>query len=233
MISGDNKESFGDKKFEQGEPGKVTVDDNKQVVEAKEPLKDLNDQTTSDTLGMGDYRDTTPLVDDVKSDHDTETEEKFNKENVNIHKPDDSDAIISDVSKPDPMSQLQDEKEIASADDVDKQPNVKIDPATLASEETATSEEKTDDQEKTYDQDLFDFPIEKLNPEVALNKTKLHRYLKRKELPYQILNQREEEKDPQTLEATLSEYTALDVLDENNKFICKTCVESKLLLTYG
>lgn len=93
------------------------------------------------------------------------------------------------------------------------------------------SQEKTDYQKLIDVDDAENLPYkEKADPNVALYKAKLHQYLKSKDLIHQLPAENEEKNDPQSLEAILTEYTALDVLDEENKFICNTCTENRKLI---
>ena len=77
-------------------------------------------------------------------------------------------------------------------------------------------------------------PIHTKQPDqdIALNKVKFNKYLESKGLPFQTPY---EEPDKLTgIEQALHHYTALDVLDENNKFICQNCTlnRKELLCLY-
>lgn len=191
----------------------------------------------------------------VESEHDSAgSKDKPDKEdslNVEVHYPDDVDHVGDKQSAPkengeaavdehednrpavtvDP-TQLEGEEhdnQITGVDEVNRQPDVDADPETVPAEEKPS--EEVPSQKKIDDQDV-NLPSEdhqKPEPAVALSKAKLHKYLESKGLQYQMLppESEEEKKDPQTLEAILNEYTALDVLDEENKFICQTCTDNR------
>ena len=120
------------------------------------------------------------------------------------------------------------DNQVTNVDDVNSQPDVDVNPETVPAEERRSEEVPL---QKKNDQDVIDVNLssEKPDPDVALNKAKLHEYLESKGLLYQMPAESEKEKDPQTLEAILTEYTTLDILDEDNKFICKTCTENREL----
>jgi len=255
------KPSVSFKELSQGESDEEAADDvvhSKQSIdqgEPKEPSEDLSDQT-HDLPGLSDDKDTVPLIGDVtvESDHDTKSGTKFDKDNtldISIHQPDgvddeDNASKVSNVSEPeaavDPTSQLKGEdhdEQVTIVDDINNQPNVNIDPETLPSEERITSQEKPDNHSVDVDlssdtENLSPLSFKQTpDPNVALDKAKLHKYLESKDLLFQLTDQSGEEKDPQSLDSILSEYTGLDVLDEDNKFICKTCSENcKFFATY-
>ena len=133
-----------------------------------------------------------------------------------------------------PTSQLEGEEhdnQITGVDEVNKQPDVDVNSETVPAEEKPS--EDVHSQEKINNQDVIDVNLsnddhQKPQPDVALSKAKLHKYLENKGLQFQMLPpESEEEKDPQTLEAILNEYTALDILDKDNRFICKTCTDNR------
>ena len=106
-----------------------------------------------------------------------------------------------------------------------------MDPETLPPEKGLPSQEKSSDQDVDHSTNAENLPCtEEVDPEVALKKAKLHQYLETKGLLYQMPGESKKESDPQSLEAILTEYTALDILDENNKFICNTCAKSRKLM---
>lgn len=113
-------------------------------------------------------------------------------------------------------------------------PGVNDDPETQPSDEGLPSQKETNHQDVTDVNVMTDTENltskEKPNPDVALHKAELHKYLESKGLLHQIPAKCEEEKDPQSLETILSEYTALDILDEDNKFICTTCTKNRMFM---
>ena len=163
--------------------------------------------------------------------------------NVDIFQPRDVENEHEDGNKSDaavdPVSQWQGEEheyeqENNNADVKNTQPDVNDDSETLPSEEGTSSKGKADQQDLSYINHLNDaenLPLEdKPNPDVALKKAELLKFLKSKDLLCQAPVKCKEGKDPQSLEGVLTEYTALDILDENNKFICKTCSKNGRLM---
>ena len=64
-----------------------------------------------------------------------------------------------------------------------------------------------------------DLNNETVTTSIAENSLELCKYLKKRNFHYQHINNI----DPCTVERCFKCYTMLDVLDENNKFICDTC----------
>ena len=60
----------------------------------------------------------------------------------------------------------------------------------------------------------------------AEDQSELRSYLKDNDFHYQYLD-KDYSADPLTIEQCLTNFTALDILDENNKFICDKCVSTK------
>ena len=117
---------------------------------------------------------------------------------------------------------------LSSGDHEELKPDVDASPETVSAEEKPFEEVPLQEKINNLDVNLSSSDNQKPKPDVALRKVELHKYLESKGLQYQMLPpESEEDKDPQTLEAILNEYTALDVLDEDNKFICKTCTDNR------
>jgi len=66
---------------------------------------------------------------------------------------------------------------------------------------------------------------EQLDQNIPLSKAKLNEYLASKGFYYQVSC--EEAKCPTGIEKALQDYTALDILDEDNKFICQNCTQKR------
>ena len=134
-----------------------------------------------------------------------------------------------------PSKEVPAEKRPSEEVPAEKRPSEEVPAEKRPSEEVLAEKKPSKEvptQEKIINQDMIDVNLssddhQRPNPDVALSKAKLHEYLESKGLQYQMLPAESgEEKDPQSLEAILNEYTALDILDEDNKFICKTCTEN-------
>ena len=230
--------SFDGKEFPQGEQPDEKADDD--IIHEKHVVS--QDQTHD---VPPDDQDAVPST---IADHDSKLEDESEKEdssNINVCRSNDidneQDAFQDGKSDTavDPVSQLQNEQEQenSNVDNTNTQPDMKDDPETLPSEEEVTFQEKTDQHDLSdvnLLNDVENFSLEdKPNPDVALNKAELLKFLESKNLLYQTPAKCEEERDPQSLEAVLTEYTALDILDENNKFICKTCSKNCMLNVTG
>ena len=87
------------------------------------------------------------------------------------------------------------------------------DPAKLS----APPETKQEDQGAQYDENIE-------NQNIVNYKNHFQKYLIKKGLNHQPMGGHKETND---LQRCLSSYTDLDVLDEDNKFICKTCTAKK------
>ena len=209
----------------------------------KESLEDSHDKTEKlledFTHDPSDDRDTKPnLIDDI--DHESNIEDTSKVDCLSNEVDDNHDASELDtaVEAVDPTSKLQGEeyeKQETNVDGANNRTDINNDPKTQSFDKQIPSQEKsTDDQDfigvnPSTDAENFP-PKEKPNPNVALTKAELHKYLESKDLLYQISAEHEKEKDPQSLEAVLTEYTALDVLDEDNKFICTTCNKNRMFI---
>ena len=192
--------------------------------ETKESLEDSHDNTKKPsedfTHNPSADKDTKPLI---NIDHESNKEDTLKVDCPSNEVDDNHDASKLDATV-DPTSKLQGgvyEKQDTDVDDANNQTDINNDPKT----HSPSQEKGTDDQ------DSIDVNPS-TNPNVALKKVELHKYLEKKNLLYQISTECEEEKDPQNLEAVLTEYTALDVLDEDNKFICTTCNKNRTFICY-
>ena len=94
------------------------------------------------------------------------------------------------------------------------------DPANLS----APPETKQEDQGAQYDEIIENQNIENYKFRVTNYKNHFQEYLLKKGLNYQPMGGHNETND---LQRCLSSYTDLDVLDQDNKFICKACTEKK------
>ena len=204
--------------------------------EIKEQLEDSHNKTEKpleDSHDLSDDQNTKPLID---IDHESNIEDTLIKVDCLSNEVDDNhDASELDttVEAVDPISKLQGEeceKQVTDVEGANNQTDVNNDPKTQSIDKQIPSQEKGSDDQGT---DAENFPPkENSDPNVALKKAELHKYLESKDLLYQISAEHEEKKDPQSLEAVLTEYTALDVLDEDNKFICTTCTKNRTFICY-
>ena len=239
MINGHDEPHVKETSFDGKEGAQGDEKDTDDIVQEKQAVS--QDQTPD-----------MPPDDQVASgaDRNSKSEDESDKEdtsNVDIYQPHDVENEHnafedgkSDTAM-DPVSQLQgeeQEQDNKNADDINVQPDANDDPDTQPSEGGASSQGKADQQELSDINHLSDaenLPLEdKPHPDVALKKVELLKFLESKDLLYQTPVKFEEEKDPQSLEAVLTEYTALDILDEDNKFICKTCSKNgmSIVCTY-
>ena len=226
-------------------------DHDKRQDEVKESLEGLLGQT-HDTINN---EDSNPLiVNPAESEHDSNSDNKPGKDDASSNKillayevDDNHDASKEDdksgghvpeaeaeatESLDPPTTHLKEEEhddQVTNVDGVNNSLDADIEimpPEELPSEKVPL-EEKVNDKKDLTDVNLSTDDHQKPNPDVALNKHELHKYLESKGLQYQMLPEVEKEQDPQRLESLLTEYTGLDVLDENNKFICETCTKNR------
>ena len=196
----------------------VETDHDKQQDEAKESLENLPDQTHDTIID----EDSNPLIilSPAESEHGLDSEAKPGEDNtlsneiVQAHEvneehdaskeddesgarvPKDESTVSFDLDTTQSKAEVHDDQ-VTSVDDVNNllDADIEILPPEELPSEKVPLEEKVNDKKDLTDSLSTDLH-QKPNPDVALNKHKLHKYLESKSLQYQMLPEGEEELDP-------------------------------------